>query len=86
MAKIVALAFDLSDPDQLGQYFCALVRRKKVSLDEISHEIKLSKSLISSALNGKKQSRRIVRALAEYFGENPNNFLPEEKGDNMSKP
>lgn len=82
MAKIRALGFDLSDPDQLGEYFCALVRRKKVSLDDIAQEIDLSKGLISSALNGKKQSRRLITALAVYFGEDPADFLALDREAN----
>ena len=85
MAKVVALAFDLSDPDQLGEYFSALLRRKKVSLSEVAKAVQLSKGLVSSALNGKKQSRRLILALAEYFGENPDIFFSTEKGSPMRK-
>lgn len=86
MAKIVALAFDLSDPDQLGEYFCALIRRNKVSLDDVAQGVQLSKGLVSSALNGKKQSRRLILALAGYFGENPDIFFSTEKENAMRKP
>jgi transcriptional regulator with XRE-family HTH domain len=81
MAKIVALVFDLSYPDQLSQYFGVLMYRKKVNLEELSRGVQSSKSLVSSALNGKKQSPRLVKALANYFGEDPENFFEEKKGD-----
>lgn len=79
MPKIVALAFDLSDPDQLGEYFSALMKRHKVSLTELAEGVQYSKSVVSTALGGHKQSPRLVRALVEFFHENPDNFFADDR-------
>ena len=85
MTKMVALAFDLSKPDHIGEYFRVLMSRKKVGLDEVAAGVQASKSLVSSAMNGKKQSRRVIQALAEYFGEDPAIFFAESEGRHQTQ-
>ncbi|QIE41948.1 helix-turn-helix transcriptional regulator [Rhodobacteraceae bacterium SC52] len=54
------------------------MRRKRISLGELAVGVNYSKSIVSNAMNGQKQSRRLVLALAEYLGANPDDFANDE--------
>ncbi|QQM33122.1 hypothetical protein JET14_21980 (plasmid) [Martelella lutilitoris] len=75
---LAALPFDLSDPDHRAEYFRVVMSRKKLRLEDVADGIQMSKSIVSAALNGKKQSRKLVRAIATYLELDPDMFFAEK--------
>ena len=53
--------------------------RKKLRLEDVAKGVQMSKSIVSAALNGKKQSKKLVRAIATYLELDPDMFYPEKQ-------
>ena len=85
MSRLAALPFDLEDPNQRSEYFRVIMSRKKLRLEDVSEGVQMSKSIVSAALNGKKQSRKLVRAIATYLELDPDMFYPEKFGATQSR-
>lgn len=85
MPRCLALAFDPTDPEERGDYFRVLMRRQGVSTDQVAAHGSVSKGLVSSFLNGRKNSVRVGDALCDLLDLDPSelSYRKSEKGGMM---
>lgn len=78
------IRFDLSKPKDRGQFLRNVMLDRALSSSDLADHIQVSKATVSAVLNGKKQSRRVVRAMATYLKLDPDIFYPEAPDETSS--